>query len=163
MKRMISLSATTLIILLIMAFYCFAICVSRTPEEIIQESQYVIHGNVKEVESSRSDENSRFYTYVKVEVIEVFKGELGDQNEVVVRLRGSKDMLAENQPKLDEGMDVIIHTVLLENGYFVIRGCEDGAYYVQDGIASGKNGQVNMTLEQFRNFVNGIDEQYEEE
>ena len=163
MKRMISLSATTLIILLIMAFYCFAICVSRTPEEIIQESQYVIHGNVKEVKSSRSDESSRFYTYVKVEVIEVFKGELGDQDEVVVRLRGSKDMLAENQPKLDEGMDVIIHTVLLENGYFVIRGCEDGAYYVQDGIVSGKNGQVNMTVEQFRDFVNGIDEQYEEE
>ena len=165
MKTLIPLSVISFLLLLTPTLDCLAICISRTPEEIIGQSQFVIHGIVKEMKSARSEENSRFYTYVTVEVLGVFKGELGDRNEIVVRLRGSRGpdgrMSVENQPVIMEEMDVIIHTVLLENGCFVIRGCEDGAYYVDDGVVSGMSGKVNMTLGQFKEFVEEVIKQEE--
>lgn len=167
MTRLIPLSVAQSFLIFTLDITCFAICISRTPEEIIQQSQYVIRGIVKEMISTRNEENSKIYTYVKVEVLEVFKGELGDRDEIVLRLRGSKGldgrMSVENQPVIMEDMDVIIHTVLLENGYFVIRGCEDGAYYVNDGIVSGRNRQVNMTLDQFRIFVEEVIKEFKKD
>jgi hypothetical protein len=167
MKRLVAVSVVSFLLLLTVTSDYLAICISRTKEDLVRESQFVIRGIVKEMKTAWTDDHSRIYTYVKVEVLEVFKGELGGQSEIVVRLRGGRgpggDMLVDNQPVLEEDMDVIIHTVLLKNGYFVIRGCEDGAYYVNDGMVTGKSGKVNMTLDQFRKFVDQIINQHEKE
>jgi len=167
MKRLFPFYAISGLVLLCLTTYCFGICISRTPEEIIEQSQFVIHGIVKGMRTLWTDDHSRIYTYVALNVLDVFKGDLGGRNEITVRFRGGRgpggDWLADNQPRLEEGMEVILHMVQLKDGYLVIRGCEDGAYYVSNGMVWGKSGKVNMTLDQFKEFVDTVIGQREEE
>jgi hypothetical protein len=156
MKRLVAVSAVSILILMTMTLDCTAGCLPITKEGLILESQYVFHGIVTDVISSWTAERSMIYTYVTLEVLDVYKGELGD--EVVMQLRGGlidgKGILSTDQPELEEGMEVIVHALLLDSGYLYHKGCEKGVYYVKDEVISDYLGRLVMPLDEFRDFVN---------
>ena len=134
-----------------------ATCVYRSPEELIQLSDYVIHGIVKELNSHWTENHHWIYTLVTFEVLEVLKGELSDTSEVIIYMDGGKigesQRGVSDQAVIEQGMELIAHLMLLENGYFAIRGCEEGVYYIYDGNLKSISGKVDMTLDEFRKFL----------
>jgi hypothetical protein len=154
MKRSIPFSAAAFLLLLSMTLDCSAVIGPLTKEQLILESQDVIHGIVKEVKSEWDENHSIIYTYVKIEVIHIYKGEPRD--EVIVQIPGGTvgDVIldVEDTPELKEGMEIIIHTFLKENGNLWINGWDKGVYAVKNGVIE----QLNMTLEQFKNLVDEL-------
>jgi hypothetical protein len=65
---------------------------------------------------------------------------------------GDTTLWVEDEAELEEGMDVIIHTYLTENGNLVINCGERGVYTVNNGVVE----ELNMTIEQFRNLVTEV-------
>ena len=158
MKRLIPFSAVSLLLLLVMCLDCFALVRHMTKEELILKSQYVIHGIVKEVRCDWNEDHSSIYTYVTLQVLDVFKGEPRDEM-VLITLGGTvgdKTIWVSDQPELTEGMEVIIYAFLTSTGYFGIRGLMQGVYDVSDGVVSDKRGEVNMTLDQFKKLVSEL-------
>ncbi len=148
-----------------MCLNCFAFVIPLTKEELILKSQEVIHGVVTEVRCAWSEDHSMIYTFNKLEVLDVFMGEPRD--EVIIRTFGGSvgdtGQWFSDQPELTEGMEVIIHVFMYDNGDFGIRGLEKGVYYVNDGVLSNSLGKLDMTLDQFGNFVDEVKQQKEEE
>ncbi len=163
MKRIILFSAVSILLLLAMCLNCFASCLPLTKKELILKSHYVFHGTVTEVRSAWTEDQTMIYTYVTLEVHDVFKGEL--PNVIVIRLRGGlldgKGIMVTNQPELEEAMEVIIHARLLDNGHIVVKGCEQGANYVNDGVIRNSIGKLIMPLDQFGKFVDEVISQEE--
>ena len=161
MKRMIPFSAVSILLLLTMTLDCFAYLIPISNKELIRKSLDVIHGIVTEVRSDWNEDHSTIYTYVRIDVLQVFKGEPRD--EIVIQIPGGSlgniGSEVEDTPHLREGMEVIIHTFLKEDGYLWINGWERGVYDVSDGVIE----QLNMTLDQFRNLVDEVSNQQEEE
>lgn len=118
------------------------------------ESLDVIHGIVRELKCEWDESHYTIYTLAKLEVLDVFKGE--PRNEVVVVFPGGTvgdtSLWVEDEPELREGMEVIIHTFLYENGNLGIYYGEYGVYDINNGVVE----QLNMTLDQFKNFVDEV-------
>ena len=154
MKRLIPFSAVSFLLLLTMALDCVAIMVPVTNEEMILKSRDVIHGIVKEVRSEWNENHSMIYTYVKLEVLDVFKGEPRD--EVVIQIWGGSvgdsGVWVEDEPELEKGMEIIVHTILTENGNLGIYDGQRGVYMVKNGVVE----ELNMTLDQFKKLVSEL-------
>ena len=160
MNKLIPFCVMLALLTLTFASTSSATCVYISPEELIQLSDYVVHGIATELNSHWTENHRWIYTLVTFEVLEVLKGELSDTSEVIIYMEGGKigesQRGVSDQAVIEQGMELIAHLTLLENGYFVIRGCEEGAYYIKDGILRSESGKVNMSLDQFRKFVNEV-------
>lgn len=157
MKTLIPLSAISFLLLLTILLDCPALTLTMTKEELILESQEVIHGIVKEVNCKWNEDHSMIYTYVTFQVIEVFKG--ASRNEIIIQIRGgsldNKGVWVEDEPEFEEGdkgKEIIVHTFLRENGYYGIYGGARGAYIINNGMIE----KLNMTPDQFKNLVNEL-------
>jgi|GEM_PF-1725872 len=155
MKRLTPFSAVVFLTLLTIILDCSAIIIgSVTKEELIIESRDVIHGIVKEVRSEWDENHNLINSNIKLDVQNVFKGE--PRKEVVVMVRGGTigdtSVWVEDEPELKEGMEVIIHTGLYENGKLGIYYGEYGVYDINNGVVE----QLNMTLDQFKNLVDEL-------
>jgi hypothetical protein len=155
MKSLIPFSAVSFLLLLATFLDCSAIFIGPIiKEELILESRDVIHGIITEVRSEWNEDHSMIYTYAKLKVLDVYKGEPRD--EVVIQIPGGSvgdsGVDVEDAPELKEGMDVIIHTYPLENGNLTIYDGERGVYMVNNGVVE----ELNMTLDQFKNLVDEV-------
>ena len=154
MKRLIPFSVVRFLLLSTITLDCLASTLPVTNEELILESRDIIHGIVMEVTSKWDQNHSLIYTYVKLEVLDVFKGEAGDQ--VVIQiLGGSVDdttFVVEGTSEVKEGMEVIIYTGLHKNGNLGIYSGDRGVYMVNNGVVE----ELNMTLDQFKNLVDEL-------
>ena len=65
---------------------------------------------------------------------------------------GGITLVVEDEAELEEGMEIIIHAMVEENGNFGIRGGLQGVYDVKDGVIE----KLDMTLDQFRNLVDEV-------
>jgi hypothetical protein len=158
MKRLVSVSVISFFSLFSLIPDISASVIYMTKEELIQKFTDVIHGIVKEVKCEWNENHTMIYTYTKLEVLHVFKGEPRD--EIVIQTFGGTIgdtcLWMSDQPELKVGMEVIIHVMVEENGNYGIRGLDQGVYYVNDGIISNPSGDLNMTLDQFKNFVDDV-------
>jgi hypothetical protein len=154
MKRLIPFSAVCLLLLLTMSLACFALRLPVTKEELILESRDIIHGIITDITSKWDQNHSLIYSFIKLHVIEVFKGEPRD--EMVIQMIGGSvgdtTFWIEGNPELKEGMDVIIHTTLYEDGNPGIYSGDRGVYTVNNGVIE----ELNMTLGQFRDLVDRL-------
>lgn len=152
MKRLLSFSAISFLLLSTMALDSFAIIIGPvTKEDLILNSHDIIHGIVKEVRSEWNENHSTINTYAKIQVLDVFKGE--PRNQAVIQIEGGTvndtTLWVEDEAELKEGMEVIIHTGLYENGNLGIYDGELGLYAVDNDVVE----KLNMTLDQFKNLV----------
>ena len=152
MKRLVPFSAVSFLLLFTIALDSFAIIIGPvTKEKLILNSHDIIHGIVKEVRSEWDENHSTIYTYAKIEVLNVFKGEPRDQ--AVVQIPGGTvndtSLWVEDEAELTEEMEIILHIGLYENGNLGIYNGELGVYVVNNGVVE----ELNMTLDQFKNLV----------
>jgi hypothetical protein len=190
MKRLVAVLAVSFLLLLTMNLDCFGIGPPIPKEELIKNSRDIIHGIVKEVRCEWNKNHTWIHTYVRLEVLDVFKGESRD--EVVVQIPGGTiknpnislidsvtkkiisdtsetfvfrggggdtSLWVEDTPVFKEGMEVVIHTFLYENGNVGIYGAVKGVYVVNNGVVE----ELNIMIEQFRNFVDEVIREKEDE
>jgi hypothetical protein len=86
MKKCLPFSALSFLLLLTTTLDGHALSPRLTKEELILNSQDIIHGIVKKVKSSWDENHTTIYTYITLEVLDVFKGDPRDQ--VVVQTEG---------------------------------------------------------------------------
>ena len=161
MNKLISFSAVYILLLLAMCLNCFALFLPISDEDLILTSHDVIHGIVKEIRCETEGSKYRIVSYITIEVLEVFKGELRD--EVVIFQEGGTvgglSLDVSDNPEYEEGMEVIIHTYLMDDGRLTTRYGDRGVYGIKDGIVN----HMDMTLDQFKDFVGEVIKQHEEE
>ena len=161
MKRKILFSAVPILFLLAMCLNCFALFPPITDEDLILISHDVIHGIVKEVRCETEGSKYEIVSYITIEVLDVFKGEPRDEIEIFQEggTVGGLSLDVEDNPEYKEGMEVIVHTFLMEDGRLTTRYGDRGVYEIKDGIID----HVDMTLDQFGNFVGEVIKLQEEE
>jgi len=183
MKRLIPFSAVFFLLLLTMIFNCFALQMPISNEELIRESRDIIHGIVGDLKSGWADNHSFIYTYATIQVLDVYKGEAGD--EMILQIPGgtiknqnadekgtAKDKLNSDSLELYHfrggGGDtslVVSDEAELKVGIEIIIHTyltENGILVIHSGergVYNVKNGvveQLNMTLDQYKNLVDEV-------
>jgi hypothetical protein len=121
-------------------------------EDLILNSEAIVLGTVRSVESAWNLEHTSIFTYVILDVRDQFKGETVDRELVLQIPGGTVDGIIQkvsDTPTLAPGMDLIIHTFTKETGQTWIYGWEKGALRVEGEAIP----EYRMTVEQFRQMV----------
>jgi hypothetical protein len=157
MKKQIPFHLIFTLLLLIAPLESFSILIGPiTIESLILESRDIFYGEVADIESRWNENHSEIYSYAKLNVFQVFKGDVPD--EIVLQIAGGTigdtTEWVEDEAELSIGMEVIVHTFLKENGHLGIYCGEQGIYNVKNGYVE----QLGITLEQFKELVDQLTE-----
>ena len=123
-----------------------------TKQELIEKSDAIVLGVVKDIRCSWADDHRQIFTYVSLQVLDQFKGQAFGPD-LLVQIPGGTvgetTQWVSDTPKLSVGMQVILHIYMHDNGYHRIYGWEKGALQVENDVIPG----YGMTVDQFRSLV----------
>ncbi len=146
-----------------------ALVVQKDVEQLTQESDLIVMGEVRNMESRWNDDRTLIYTYVTVFVSEYIKDDLalkqsnknGDQ-EIVVRISGGKvgdiSLIVSDTPEFKEGEEVFL---FLRKGNDLkaslnVAGLFQGKYTVEDGMIKNKVLGLQIALEEFTSHITAM-------
>ena len=112
-----------------------------TDEDLITSSRLIVSGEVKSVRFQKSASDQSIYTYVKVDVRQVFKGNLADRHIVLKELGGSADgisVVIPGSPHFEAGKQVLLFLNTAPDGTLHIAHLFMGKYDVTQDAKTGE-------------------------
>ncbi|MCL5268043.1 MAG: hypothetical protein M1469_08065 [Bacteroidetes bacterium] len=116
----------------------------RTLDDLVRDSQVIVIGNVKNVQSKWDNQKRNIWTYVTISSQSYLKGDI-TQGELVVRILGGAandtSQYVSGSPRFDVGEHVLTFLGKDVQDFYYVNGWEDGKYTYRDGAWIGKNSE----------------------
>ena len=150
-------------------YRAIALVVQKDVEQLTQESDIIVMGEVRNMESRWNNDRTLIYTYVTVFVSEYIKDDLtlkqsngNGEQEIVVRILGGEvgdiGLTVSDTPEFKEGEEVFL---FLRKGNDLkaslnVAGLFQGKYTVEDGMIKNKVLGLQIALEEFTSHITAM-------
>jgi|WetSurMetagenome_2_1015567.scaffolds.fasta_scaffold107930_2 hypothetical protein len=108
----------------------------RIFERIIKDSQFIILGNVKSINSNWDDGKRNIWTYITFEPKQFLKGNINSK-EIVIKIPGGKigniEEIVSGTPKYKVGEFTITFLGKENEKYYYVNGWDEGKYTYKEG------------------------------
>ncbi|HKF54811.1 MAG TPA: hypothetical protein VKJ45_05195, partial [Blastocatellia bacterium] len=104
-----------------------------TDTQLMIESRAIVRGKVNEISTALDDQHGLVYTYIKLKVTEVFKGDIRDRVIVIKQPGGSfgdRGSMIFGSPQFSAGEQVIVYLQTMDDGTLRVHDAFLGKYSI---------------------------------
>ncbi len=130
-----------------------ALMLEKNLNELTDEANYIVVGNVKEVKSAWDDNKTNIYTNVTIGIEKVVKGKKIER-EVIVKIQGGEvgdlKQWVEGEPEFVSGEKVLLFLSREDKGKgFILKSRFQGKYTIEGDRAINKELNRNISAKEF--------------